>query len=286
MAMKKELFYDSNSGCKFKFNDGKTIDFEKKFLCWFTESPVIYQMTFGPLGEDIIEIKDFDHDTFKLFLDCALGFVDLTSENAVEIFPVACKYFAMNCIEKCIEVLKPQELSENVCHALNMSLFYDQPKLLSVIKEFLVTGKTKGTDDIFRNRFLNNNKKDLFIHELIKNEKLLFLLSTDSLLEVIKLIDMDSCLFNAIISWCSNYLKDNNKPENIKSLIEKLGIMSHINIKLFESADLLFEFTKTDLGKIFFTTEQICEYFLNSKITACFNCDYCPHCGDLCGGSC
>lgn len=243
--MQKKLFYE-DTDAKFKFLDGKVINFDKKLLCWQSKSPIFYQICFGPLNEDTIEIKDFDHETFEVFLNCVMGFSKLTRENAGEIFPVACKYLMTEFIGNCVSKLRPVEMNEDVCHLLNMAFFYNQPSLRDIVLGFI----------------LNEGS----CYGLLENEKFLYLLSLDSFSELIKWVEFDSCVINAIICWCSHFLKTCNRSESIKELLYELGLIKHFKITLFESGNLLYEFIDGKFGENnLFSHSEICKYFIDSS---------------------
>lgn len=243
---RKELFYDLDANTTFNFGSDKIIKFSKGLLLLYLDSQPICEMLYGPLKENVIDIKDFGYDEFKLFLDCVMGFERLTKKNAIIILPIAAKYLATNCLKKCAAALKPLKMDEEVCLLLNLALYHNCREVQNVVKDFI----------------LNNG----FTYTLIENESLCNSLTIESLKEVLKWIEkIDSYTLNTILCWCNHYIEDSNSTDCVKDLLNELGIAEQIKPDIFESGLALQEFCKSEVGKDFFTVDEILEYF-NYKI--------------------
>lgn len=233
----EEIFY-STADTTVQFSDGTTIKFNKRLLCSRSNSIILNQLLFGPINEeDTISLNDTDPDIFKLFIDCVMGFQDYTFENSVKIFPLAIKYEIENCINNCITSLTPRKINENLCDALNLAKYYKCQKLLDVIKNFLC------------------HNYDSF--KLLEYEEYSTLLTAESMVELVKCLEMDSYLWGALLRWALFFITTNNKTCTVVDLFQEIGIMKSINLNTFESSKLLSEFGDSEIGLYFYPNDDI-----------------------------
>lgn len=230
------VFYEVYADSAATFSNGDKINFNGALLS--AESNVWCHFL---LTSDEIDIKDFDSETFKLFLDCLMGFKEYTVTDALLIFPIACKYEVRKCIEKCTEVLKPTELNENVCLALNLALYYNCEKLTKLI-----------IDDFLVEKFL--------IQKIFNEEKFCFLLEPESVSALLSKTKIDSYLIELVFKWGHNYLKGKIKSIDVKELFAAYDIDRYIQLECFEDIEAIFKFNESDLGLNFFTSQEILTY--------------------------
>lgn len=200
-----------------------------------TESSEFYKKL---ASSNEILIKDFDSETFKLFLDCLMGFKNYSIADALIVLPVACKYAVEKSIAKCVEVLTPNELNENVILALNLALYYNCGDLSKmIIDDFLV--------------------KKYLIQRVFNEEKFSFLLEPESVSALLSKVEMDSYMIELVIKWGKNYLKEKNKVSNLKDLFKTYNILYYIKLEHFETIDCIFKFHKSNLEFNLFSTDEI-----------------------------
>lgn len=226
---KKEIFYERLADKIFTFSDGKTLKVNKTLLS--IESSIFEQLFSA--SEDLVSIDDFDLSTFKLFLDCLLGFQDFSVEDALLIFPIAWKYETQELIDKCLEILKPTVLNENVCLSLNIALFYKCDKLFHLVLKFLY-------------------EREL-IFKLLDEQLYCEYLEPESMLEILKLVELDSYMLINVINWGKHYLKKRKKLLTLKEFFTQEKIIDFVNFSCFETAASFLDFSKTKIGKEFFT---------------------------------
>lgn len=239
----KQLFYENCADVTFKFNDGTKIRANKVILAIHS---LKFHQFFIESSEDVLEIQDFDVNAFKLFLDCLIGFQKCSPIDALLIFPIAWKYEAEELIKQCIDILSPTVLNENVCLALNISLFCKCEELIEIIKTFLL-------DKVLINKLLND-------------EKLYFLLEPESMEMILRYVEMDSYVLKNVFEWGDQYLKKNNKICNLKDFFEELNFVKFFDISLFETMTSFLEFDKSELGKNFYTDKQFRDWVVDEEI--------------------
>lgn len=226
----------------FQFADGASITVNKGMLCYNVQSDAFYQMLFGPLKREIIEILDIESSAFKLFLDCVMGFEPYTHDNCLIIFPVVWKYQIENLIEKCKQFLLPtdiQNVNEKTCEALNMAVKYDYVNLYSGIIHFIF--------------------KDYGLFKFLENKEYCLTIEPDSMFKILKKMPMylDSFSVNVLMEWGKNYLEEHDEFENIYELFEKYKLTQFINYRCFETTSGFIDFSLSEFGKYFFKTDEI-----------------------------
>lgn len=237
MKEQEETFY-STADTTLQFSDGTTIKFNKELLCSRSNSIILNQLLYGPINEDdVINITDSDSDTFKSFIDCIMGFQDYTFDNSLKILPLAIKYEIETCINNCVISLTPKKINENLCDALNLAKFYKCQKLLNALKNFLC------------------NNYDSF--KLLEYEEYSILLTAESMVELVKCLEMDSYLWAALQRWAHFFITTNNKTCTVVDLFQEIGIMRYINLNIFESTKLLSDFGDSDIGIHFYPNDEI-----------------------------
>lgn len=240
-----KVFFEMFPDAVLKFSDGKEIKVNRAVLCMESK---IFEKIFTDLSPDSTAvIQDYDLSTFKLFLNILLGFQDCTAIDALLVFPIAWKYEAKKVIKKCIEVLKPTELNENLCLALNVSLFCD-------------------CDELFNDIILSFLVKEKLIFKLLDNEKYYLLLEPESVAALLDEIDeeIDSQILKNVFKWGKIYLGKKNQDINLKSFFDQNRISRFIRISCFETTLSFIEFEKSGLGKDYFTNDEIRDYLLDS----------------------
>lgn len=165
-----------------------------------------------------------------------MGFQECSVIDALLIFPIAWKYETKNLIKKCIEILRPTELNENVCLTLNMASFCQCKKLIEVLLEFL--------DDKY------------YQYKLLDEEKYYLLLEPESVFEFLNNFYLDSYMLKNIFKWADNYLKTHQKSVDIKTFFAEYNIVDIISLESFETIGSIYDFNKSELGKGFFTPEE------------------------------
>lgn len=182
------------------------------------KSPAVYEMLFNPpkSEKDVIEVSDIDSDTFRLFLNCVMGFTQYDFENAVSIFPVVWKLQIEKSIQDCINVLDPREMmDENVSYCLNMATSFKCEALVKKIVDYIYY-----TYNPYR--FLENDAYCLW-------------LEPDSLVEIIKKMEyLDTLTMDIVLNWGNNYVKKNQKFDSVKLLFEAF----HIDLYLKRSVEI------------------------------------------------
>lgn len=214
----------------FQFNDGKTLRFNKAFLA--VESEIFHQMFKESSQTGIIELEDHDFATFKLFLDCMMGFQKCTVLDALTVFPIAWKYETFNFIKKCLHILQPISLDENVCLALNLASLCGCKELVEAIVKFL------------------SDKKQ--IYKVLDDKKYLHLLEPESVAILLKDLKIDSYVLKNVFHWAEKYLKKNKKNVDLKDFLKGYNIIDELTLSCFETSESLFNFMESDMGEDFF----------------------------------
>lgn len=230
-----EVFYGPSANCAIQFENGNCLRFNKDVLYGCNDR--LYAVLNEHLQNGIIKIDDIDSSTFKLFLDCILNFQEYTFDNAIKIFPVAWKYKIENCINSCVEALAPSSVNENLCDTLNLAKYYNCQKLLDRIKKFL------------------SDSYDSY--KLLEYEEYSNLLTAESMVELIKCIDLDSLLWSSFLKWADFYILTNDRPGGVESLLEELGIMKLISWNVFESHTGLARFLRSNIGLHFYEDDLV-----------------------------
>lgn len=229
---KMEIFYGPTANCAIQFENGNCLRFNKDIL--YGRNDKLYTILNEQLNlqNGMIKIDDVDPDTFKLFLDCILNFKEYSFDNAMKIFPVAWKYKIESCVNSCIEALTPANVNENLCDTLNLAKFYNCQKLLERIKNFL------------------SDSYDSY--KLLEYEEYSNLLSAESMIELIKCVELDSLLWSALLKWADFYILTNDRPGGVENLFEELGVMKLISWNVFESYTILARFLRSAIGLHFY----------------------------------
>lgn len=171
-----------------------------------------------------------------------MGFKDYSPEIALDIFSVAHKYQVRRCIEKCIEVLTPTEIDENMCHALNLSLFYDCEILFNRIMELIIDAKER----CYIGREI-----------ILYNDKYLDLLEPIAVLKLLDLGEIDDDDINCLCDWGEKYLRKHSKVISLKSFFSENKIISKISLDCFTTAERVFKFIETDRTRGFFSDKEV-----------------------------
>lgn len=231
-----EIFYERYADTTFRFADGRTLKVCHIFLA--AKSTVFDQIFKESSGEKIIDVQDYDCTTFKLFMDCSMGFQECTVSDALLILPIAWKYEVQTLIKSCIGVLTPSKLNEDVCLALNVAL---QCHCVVLIDKLIV--------------FLN--EKNCF-YQLLDEAKYFMLLEPEAMYELLNHVEMDSYILENVFKWANNYLKKKQILMDVKSFFIEYdhNIIKHLKLTCFETTNAIFKFNKSDLGKNFFTSEE------------------------------
>lgn len=233
------MFYDVHADTKVRLADGKILRFSKYLLCSFTKSPVLHQLFFGNLRDEVTDILDVNCDTFKLFLDCLMNFAPYTKENSMQIFPVAWKYQVDECLNKIVEALTPTDMSITICEILNMAKFYQCDRLVLEVERFLCK----------RHRY----------RILMEKEEYSSRLSIDSFKAMLSMIDYrngerdDSYVLDCIFKWAEDHVKVNhpNQEINLKEFLEKNKFDIYINPGIFETTGSMIRFCESRFGDHF-----------------------------------
>lgn len=234
-----EVFYETYADVTFRFGDGRTIKANSVFLA--AKSTAFNQLFKNSPSKRDIDIQDYDFSTFKLFLDCLMEFQECTAIDALLIFPIAWKYEIKRLIKKCVDVLKPVDLDENFCLALNMALVCQCSELIDILLGFL--------------------EKRNYFYRLLDEEKYCLLLEPESLKKLMSNVVVDSCILGNVFKWAHNYMKKNQKNfADVKTFFEAHDIAKYVKLYYFESIDSVLKFTYSDFGKSFFTPEQYWAY--------------------------
>lgn len=243
LRRKKLIFFHEFADATLRFNDGSTIQVDQSTLS--IKSRVFHKL-FIESPEKIVNIKEYDLVTFRLFLNCLMKFQECSITDALLIFPIAWQFETKKLVQKCIQILEPCTLNENLCLALNISIFCSCDELYNKIMDFLA--------------------KNQFFNKLLDNEELYFLLEPEAIEKCLSNIHMDSHTFNNVFKWGEHYLKKNQKPVELKPFFEEYGIAKYLTLSSFETLPLFLEFDESDLGKNFFTYEDLREYIKNNEI--------------------
>lgn len=236
---KNKVFYELFADGTFKFSDGETLKVNMALL--IIESSVFQQLFNASSPGYVVNIEDFDLATFKLYLDCLLEFQEFSAEEALLIFPVTWKYETEQLTNKCLEILKPSALNENVCLSLNIGLFYKCKKLIKSVLDFLVD----------KNR----------IYQLLDEESYRDHLEPESLLKLLKRINvLDSCVLTNIIAWGRRYLEKRNKNSTLKEFFIEKNINHYFDLVCFKTAGSFLQFSKSEIGKEFFNESDFLIY--------------------------
>lgn len=202
-------------------------------------------MLFEYPSEGNVSFHDYDIESLRLFLDCLFKFKDYTPEIALIIFPIAHKYQVRECLEKCIEVLSPTKLNENICLALNLAVFYDCNILYDRIIHFLT----------------KNNDNDDGVHDVLLNEEYINLLEPAAMLKLLEFVKIDENVVNVLCDWGENYLLKNGRVMSLKVFFSEYQILDKISLKCFSTADSIFKFNEAERTKDFFTDKEVLDYF-------------------------
>lgn len=192
---------------------------------------------------------DEDSDSFKLFLDCLMGFENCTRRNVYAILPIALKYEVMELVEKWIDMLKPEDFNEEVCLTLNLAIKYNCQGLLMELFEFL-------TEDGRINRIFDEAK---YYH----------LLEPYSICKILDYVKVDSFVLETVFKWAEYYLRKNGKPVDFKNLFEECNIIDKIDLKCFETTSAIFNFNDSELARRYFTAEEILTYIRKNGLNEC-----------------
>lgn len=242
-----KLFFETLSDSVLQFNDGKEIKVNRLTLSMESK---IFEKIFTDLPfNSTVAIQDYDSSNFKLFLKVLAGFQDCTAIDALLIFPIAWKYEAIKVINKCMNALKPTELNENLCLALNISLFCKCDELSNTITNFLTEKR--------------------LIFKLFNLENYYLLLEPESIAKLLSKINgkIDSIILKNVFKWGKNYLVQKNNDKDLRSFFEENKLDSYFKISCFETTSLFMEFYESDLGKGYFTSDEFFTYIKN------FGCD-------------
>lgn len=162
---------------------------------------------------------------------------DCSVAESLQIFPVAWKYNVKKLIEKCLNSLKPVDLNENICLTLNLAVRLQCKCLKDTIIHFLLD-------------------KSL-VYKLFSEENFYFKLEPESLRMVLEYTKMDSYILTNIFKWAENYLKLHNKRIDSRYFFKEHKIDKFLKLSHFETKNLFFEFDKSDLGKNYFTPNEL-----------------------------
>lgn len=248
-TLSEEIFYHEAADTTVRLKDGKILKFNKAALCITSGNIILYELFLGKLREpDITDFIDIDHDTFKLFLDCIMGFQPYTFDNADQIFPVAWKYQIENVIDQCVEALTPSKMSERIAELLNLALFYRCEKLEYTITRFI--------DYCYSPYKLL--EKEAYCHSL-EPDSMKLILSTPN-----KMI-IDSSVLMALKKWADNYMKNNTVLESVTSFLKKHDLLQFFKLEYFETTSAISEFCLSESGKNIFPVDEILAHLQNSN---------------------
>lgn len=252
LARKKNFFYQLSADGTFHFSNGDIIRVNKAMLGF--HSYVFSNIFYGSSSKSDITINDFDSVSFRIFLDCLLGFEKYTETNARLIYPIALKFDVEKSFRDCINVLTPScyltDMDENVIVALNFLLLYNCTSLSESI--------------------LKSIKNKCGILNLFEQEDYYLSLEPASMLKIIENIsEMNSFFLKKIFKWGEHYLAKQNKTENtICSFLSEHNILTKIPSISFESVAALFEFHNIISQKRLYTSDQILQ-FLDETSKSC-----------------
>lgn len=226
----------------FKFKNGDAIKCNRYLLA--SKHLTFYKLLFdGELQPEKIKIKDFDSQSFKLFLDCLIGIKKCSQTDLAVILPIAFKYQIDEFIQKWLKLFKPSKLELNayLCDLLNSAFQFKCDSLVDSILEFL--------------------RKDCRIYKLLETQNLCLLLEPDSMRILLNFVQMDSYMYKILFSWAKHYLKINNiKDMWFKGFFAKHKMFHFISLENFETPQSIFAFNEDPLTKKFFTNKEILDY--------------------------
>lgn len=194
-------------------------------------------MFFGESPQHEYHITDFDATTFKLFLDCLMGFKPYTNLDSLLIFPIAHKFGTEESLKKCAEVLSPKVMNRNVCHTLNLALCYENQNLVENIINFI--------------------KENFNIVALLESEEYCPVLEPVAVAKLLDYVEMDFYLVKVIIKWGENYLRKSNRSVNIGTFLREHRIFIKMSAISFESEKSILDFCEFNETNNFFTSEQM-----------------------------
>lgn len=249
IAYKKEIFYCTAADTSILLSDEEIVRFSKGILCFHVRNDAFLQMFFGPLQNGVIEFTDMNSSEFKLLLNCLMGFEAIDKEKAKTIFPAVWKYQIDDAIDACVDLLKPEGMSDDMlCDIINYSYFYDCRKLKEATTQFVSQN--------FRYRIL------------LENERYCSLLWPDSVRHLLEFVEVDSHLALIVLNWGDNFIKNYGLKISLRDFFKNYGIMKMITPFCFESIIPFVKFLVSPLGKNFFTVNEIQSYkskFKNSE---------------------
>lgn len=219
----------------FKFGDGKILKVNKAHLA--TKSEAFIKLFCESDSENVCNVQDYDLTTFKLFLDCLMGFQKCSVLDALLVFPLALKYETEEFMNECIDTLKPTTLNENLCVTLNMGVICNCWKLLYNLGYFLCAYA--------------------FIDAIFEEEKYYSLLEPESvkMLLILKCQQfkqrLDSYMLKNVSNWVKRYAKKLKKEVQVKSFCEILKSFKSEMTHSFESTQALIDFNDSWLGELF-----------------------------------
>lgn len=204
------------------------------------------EIFFGSQPKNDVNVEDFDCETFQTFLDCLIGLKPYTVIDALLIYPVAHKYHISECLTKCVDVLKPTVLNENVMLAFNLAMFYECDELIDSVVNFL--------------------KNDFSIIQLLENEDFNQLLTPLAMSKLIDSVAMDSYLWKKVFKWGETYLNKHGKDMGVRRLFEENKILEKFSLLDFESGQSIFDFHNSVTKKKFLDPEEILVFFGNNTL--------------------
>lgn len=199
-------------------------------------SSFFYELFFGENPKNEFHDTDFDSTSFRLFLDCLMGFKPYTDLDSLLIFPIAHKYKTEESLKRCIQALKPKVMNETVCHTLNLALYYNCQELVDAVICFL------------------NEKFDIF--SLLENEELYSVLEPITLAKLIENIKLNSSLVISIFKWAGKYIKNKKKSASVVSFLKEHNIFEKGQKVNFESFEAIFDFLETEEIKDLFAVRK------------------------------
>lgn len=177
---------------------------------------------FGSSPKNDVYVDDFDRETFQTFLDCLLGVKPYSVIDALLIYPIAHKFQVEKCLKKCVNVLKPTEMNDNVLLTLNLALFYECNVLVDDVINFL--------------------KNEVNITQLLEDNNFNQLLEPASMLKLIEHVKTDSYLWKAVYEWGENYLTKHGKTVSVAKFFDDVKILKKFGLTDFESIESIFDF--------------------------------------------
>lgn len=234
-ARKRKVFYNLCADLTFHFQNGDSLHVNKAMLAF--QSDIFVEIFFGSPPVNDVNIDDFDCETFQTFLECLVGLKPYTVIDSLLIFPIAHKYQVEKCLKKCVEVLKPTEMNDNVLLTLNLALFYECNELVENVLHFL--------------------EKEVNIYKLLEDENFNELLEPAAMLELIQNVEMDSYVWEKVYGWGEKYLKKHNKDDNVRKFFDENKILDTFSLYNFESVQSIINFYKCVTKKNFLNLEEV-----------------------------